>query len=316
MPAFPAKALVCALVLLLSGCGSAATSAPQVEAQGASQPASKARPQTAPQTVPREGPLASAQASVATPRRDLTQAEVKAVYQSLQKHYGSAIGRLSGSQDKGWQVEVNGVAVPLTGGSVERDIVSSDIAHTLYWGGIYPFDPSRPATPDGVRPGRVRCFPFMHALYGNSKEEVARQLKTVRFMGQNVSFFGRYGAAEALEAVSRELEAADKAHPELNLKELCRTAGTFMWRSVRGENIPSPHSFATAIDLNTKYATFWRWQKNPGQRHSQQDTYPRVIVEAFERHGFVWGGKWHEYDIMHFEYRPEVLDFARAWQGR
>ena len=257
MPAFPAKALVCALVLLLSGCGSAATSAPQVEAQGASQPASKARPQTAPQTVPREGPLASAQASVAMPRRDLTQAEVKAVYQSLQKHYGSAIGRLSGSQDKGWQVEVNGVAVPLTGGSVERDIVSSDIAHTLYWGGIYPFDPSRPATPDGVRPGRVRCFPFLHALYGHSKEEVARQLKTVRFMGQSVSFFSRYGAAEALEAVSRELEAADKAHPELNLKELCKTAGTFMWRSVRGENIPSPHSFATAIDLNTKYATFW-----------------------------------------------------------
>ena len=264
MPAFPAKALVCALVLLLSGCGSAATSAPQVEAQGASQPASKARPQPVSRPVSQASPREGAQASMAMPRVNLSQADVKAVYQSLQKHYGSAIGRLSGSQDKGWQVEVNGEAVPLTGGAVERDVVSSDIAHPLWYGGIYPFEPSRPATPDGFRPGRVRCFAFMHALYGHSKEEVARQLKTVRFMGQNVSFFGRYGAAEALEAVSRELEAADKAHPELNLKELCRTAGTFMWRSVRGENIPSPHSFATAIDLNTKYATFWRWQKNPG----------------------------------------------------
>ena len=295
------KALLGAFILMLSGCGTAASTSPQDSGQPASRPAAQAQ----------ATPQAARPADAA-----LSEAEVKAVYQSLQKHYGSAIGQLSGSQDKGWQIDVNGEAVRLTGGSVEHEIVSSDIAHTLYYGGIYPFDPSRPATPDGVRPGRVRCFPFLHALYGHSKEEVARQLKTVRFMGQSVSFFSRYGAAEALEAVSRELEAADKAHPELNLKELCKTAGTFMWRSVRGENIPSPHSFATAIDLNTKYATFWRWQKNPGQRHSQQDSYPREIVEAFERHGFVWGGKWHEYDIMHFEWRPEVLDFARTRQGR
>jgi D-alanyl-D-alanine carboxypeptidase-like protein len=32
---------------------------------------------------------------------------------------------------------------------------------------------------------------------------------------------------------------------------------------------------------------------------------PRDIVDIFERHGFIWGGKW--YDTMHFEYRPELL---------
>ena len=31
------------------------------------------------------------------------------------------------------------------------------------------------------------------------------------------------------------------------------------------------------------------------------------IVEIFERHGFIWGGKWYHYDTMHFEYRPELL---------
>jgi hypothetical protein len=30
-------------------------------------------------------------------------------------------------------------------------------------------------------------------------------------------------------------------------------------------------------------------------------------VEVFERHGFIWGGKWNHYDTMHFEYRPELL---------
>jgi hypothetical protein len=34
---------------------------------------------------------------------------------------------------------------------------------------------------------------------------------------------------------------------------------------------------------------------------------PHRIVEIFERHGFIWGGKWYHYDTMHFEYRPELL---------
>ena len=31
------------------------------------------------------------------------------------------------------------------------------------------------------------------------------------------------------------------------------------------------------------------------------------IGEIFERHGFIWGGKWYHYDTMHFEYRPEFF---------
>ncbi|HNY22827.1 MAG TPA: M15 family metallopeptidase, partial [Treponemataceae bacterium] len=34
---------------------------------------------------------------------------------------------------------------------------------------------------------------------------------------------------------------------------------------------------------------------------------PAAVVEAFEREGFVWGGKWLLWDNMHFEYRPELL---------
>ena len=39
---------------------------------------------------------------------------------------------------------------------------------------------------------------------------------------------------------------------------------------------------------------------------------PKEIVDIFERHGFIWGGKWYHYDTMHFEYRPELLDDAEA----
>jgi hypothetical protein len=35
-------------------------------------------------------------------------------------------------------------------------------------------------------------------------------------------------------------------------------------------------------------------------------------VDIFERHGFIWGGKWAHYDTMHFEYRPELLGMSGA----
>ena len=39
---------------------------------------------------------------------------------------------------------------------------------------------------------------------------------------------------------------------------------------------------------------------------------PLEIVAIFERHGFIWGGKWSHYDTMHFEYRPELLGCVPA----
>jgi hypothetical protein len=38
---------------------------------------------------------------------------------------------------------------------------------------------------------------------------------------------------------------------------------------------------------------------------------PQSVIEAFERHGFVWGGKWSHFDTIHFEYRPEILAYNR-----
>jgi hypothetical protein len=35
--------------------------------------------------------------------------------------------------------------------------------------------------------------------------------------------------------------------------------------------------------------------------------YPKEIVRIFEKNNFVWGGKWVHFDMMHFEYRPEII---------
>ena len=71
----------------------------------------------------------------------------------------------------------------------------------------------------------------------------------------------------------------------------------------------SMHAYAAAIDINVRFADYWRW--SGGKRETDKVTYknqiPMEIVAVFEKHGFIWGGKWYHYDTMHFEYRPELL---------
>ncbi len=71
---------------------------------------------------------------------------------------------------------------------------------------------------------------------------------------------------------------------------------------IAGTNRISTHSYAIAIDINTGVSDYWRWSKK-GYRNQ----IPEVVIRAFERQGFIWGGKWKHFDTMHFEYRPELL---------
>ena len=81
-------------------------------------------------------------------------------------------------------------------------------------------------------------------------------------------------------------------------------AGTYNCRTVADTGQPSMHSWGSAIDINTAHADYWQWHSSGGYINR----IPAEIVAIFERHGFIWGGKWAHYDTMHFEYRPELLD--------
>jgi hypothetical protein len=59
-----------------------------------------------------------------------------------------------------------------------------------------------------------------------------------------------------------------------------------------GQRYLSNHSFATAIDIDPA--------SNPMGR--AETTIPQNVIEAFERNGFTWGGRWQgRPDPMHFE---------------
>lgn len=169
----------------------------------------------------------------------------------------------------------------------------------------YPLDPHRPPTPAGDSPGRRRSYALLRALYGDSAAAVRPRLRTGTFFGQRVQMEAR--ALEALQRVEARLAPEVARQPAL--RAYLVSAGGFLWRRIAGEDRLSPHSFGIAIDLSPQKAPYWRWSRR--RPHPLQSAYPTAIVSAFEAEGFVWGGKWHEYDLMHFEFRPEILCKAR-----
>lgn len=72
------------------------------------------------------------------------------------------------------------------------------------------------------------------------------------------------------------------------------------------------HSCGVAVDLNTSMAGYWQWSgSSEGAVDADQNDIPEDVVFAFKTDGVLWGGKWHHFDGMYFEYRPEFILYAR-----
>lgn len=164
-----------------------------------------------------------------------------------------------------------------------------------------------------MRIGRLHLGPIYRKMYGDSKSDASEQLTTVIWLPgskkQKIKFAKTNGAAEALQRVSNALDSLKHLH-----KYLTPIGGTFNWRNIAGSKSQSVHSYGIAIDINTKYADYWRWSPEfkAGKRLKYRNRIPEELVAVFEREGFVWGGRWPHYDTMHFEYRPEVKLYNAA----
>lgn len=157
----------------------------------------------------------------------------------------------------------------------------------------------------GEDAGRTRFQELFFSLYGDSAAAVSRQLVPVTWIdGSSLSFSSLHGAAAALQAVSDELRVLIQKYPALRVYVQPPLGGTYQWRTIAGSTNLSVHSFGVAIDISVEYSDYWQWDSGKIQ---YKNRIPAEIARAFERHGFIWGGKWHHYDTMHFEYRPELL---------
>jgi hypothetical protein len=205
----------------------------------------------------------------------------------------------------------DGTRMPLDDGkgdkSFEDWLADPDIEDML----ALPYTAGDPAAPPpkDFDPGRARNTAFFDKVYGDCRQgEVAKNLTTVVWLpkkrGQRLRFSKNNGAAKALETVSRELDAL----PAKFDVYLLPSAGTFNCRTIAGTTRVSAHGYGIAIDIAARQSDYWRWHR-PEQdgSYAYRNKIPMEIVRIFEKHGFIWGGKWHHYDTMHFEYRPELL---------
>jgi hypothetical protein len=170
---------------------------------------------------------------------------------------------------------------------------------------VMPYPVGKTTSPPTQDPGRVRYAPFFQRMYGDcTKDGSARDLVNVPWLQ---AFGGGTLRVTRVNGVDKKLAAAaadlGQLPPELIKRYLVPAAGAYNCRVIARTTRPSAHGFGIAIDIATRESDYWQWSKSGEHRNR----IPYEIVEIFERHGFVWGGKWKAFDTMHFEYRPELL---------
>jgi len=163
-------------------------------------------------------------------------------------------------------------------------------------------------------PGRLRNDAFFRAIYFAGKKEARKSLARVDF---NDGFRARFMVTQKRN-VACQLDAvfADLSRMEPDFSKFFRKAGgSFNWRTISGTTRLSAHSFGIAVDLNTELGQYWKWSgAQVGNVGEYRNKFPEALVMTFERYGFIWGGKWHHYDGMHFEFRPEIILFSRMME--
>jgi hypothetical protein len=156
-------------------------------------------------------------------------------------------------------------------------------------------------------PGRFRYEPLMKLVYGNTAAQVQDNLSPINWLSysknRRVQFNKQNGAAQALKQIIKELEQLPTSYH----KYLTNIGGTFRDRKIAGTHRLSPHAFGIAIDLNVDYGDYWQYVDSGTSAIPYKNRMPQAIVDIFERHCFIWGGRWYHYDSMHFEYRPEFF---------
>ena len=172
----------------------------------------------------------------------------------------------------------------------------------------YPLEPARPDLAPDEDPGRVRCYPLLRALYGADRRAVEAGIVRVPFGARvKVRLAGR--AAAAFQRVAE----AWAARPVPALSDFFSPIYGYYWRLIAKTGRLSPHAFGIAVDLNPDKGPYWQWSTL--RPHPLQKTFPAEIVGLFEENGFIWGGKWEHFDLMHFEYRPELVIKARKLES-
>ena len=212
--------------------------------------------------------------------------------------------------DSSYLIWRDGTQMPLSDGQPNKSL-EGRLRHGSILDQIrlpYPTGVSAAALVRQGDPGRIRNRAFFDKIYGDCwRGEVSPLLAPVIWLpqswGQTVRVTSVNGVAARLAEISADLDAL----PAPVKRYAYPPSGTYNCRTVADTGEPSMHSWGAAIDINAAHAEYWLWP-----RAAPANALPPEIIDIFERHGFIWGGKWSHYDTMHFEYRPELVNAPPA----
>jgi len=157
---------------------------------------------------------------------------------------------------------------------------------------------------------------FLNSLWeSHTQVETERRLVWVNFLGRRIRIHQLI--RENLALVEAQILASVSTDPSVQTWiNSIDTPQTFSWRTIAITESRSYHSYGIAIDILPRNLagkqTYWLWtsqHRADWWNVSYNERYhpPAPVITAFETHGFIWGGKWQQFDTMHFEYRPELL---------
>ena len=164
------------------------------------------------------------------------------------------------------------------------------------------------------------CTDVLESLWGRTEGQIREHGRAVRFLDHRM--FVNHRLVGPLAAVERDiLKAASHDSAVAAWIDELDVTYSFMNREIAGSPTRSHHAWGLAIDLvPISYEgrdAYWRWSRvlegGDWDRIPMEQRWspPQRVVAVFERHGFVWGGKWPLFDMIHFEYRPEILLYNR-----
>jgi hypothetical protein len=164
------------------------------------------------------------------------------------------------------------------------------------------------------------CTDVLESLWGRTDGQIRSHGQSITFLDHRM--FLNNLLVDPLAAVERDILAAARGDESVAtwIDELNITY-SFIDREIDGSSTRSQHAWGMAVDfVPDSYGgrdVYWRWSRvydRDGWHRiplERRWSPPGAVIEIFERHGFVWGGKWPHFDNMHFEYRPEILLYNR-----
>ncbi len=190
---------------------------------------------------------------------------------------------------------------------------------------FYPYSLEPLTEPPPLPEGNpIYCTDLLESLWGRTDEQIRSHGQSTTFLDHRM--FVNNLLIDPLAAVEKDVLKAARGDSSVRtwIDEMDITY-SFIDRGIAGSPTRSHHAWGMAIHLVPKsygrLNVYWRWSRVYDEEGwhripvERRWSPPVAVIEIFETHGFVWGGKWPHFDNIHFEYRPEIILYNRLISG-